>query len=272
MPKKRYHIFLVLFLATAFKLYAQEEAYVVEDQNISSEEFIPEYDTTDRLIDEAVQEKNKKKQQYLSADSTSKTSVEYKAIDKEKWEKYHNERDYIEKEKKKEEAFEMPSFGFEGLGFIAQLIKLIVYAVVVLGLAFLIFKLFEARYKENKSINKDKGFKLEKLEEQIHEVDLEKLLAAYTRQQDFAMMIRIQYLIILKELSRRKIINWQKQKTNGAYLQELYGHNLFGLFQKVTRLYERIWFGEVSLDEQKYKEIVPNFEQMLAQTKKINIG
>lgn len=272
----RRYILLFGLLSTVFfgafsSLQAQDD-YYDEEEDVFYEEFVFQEDSTDRLIDEAVEEKKLQKQKYIIVDSVSKTDVSYKEIEKEKWDAYHNKRDYIEKEKEEPSDFNMPNMGFEGLGFMAQLIKMIVYAVVVLGLAFLIFKLFEAQYRQDRKISTNKEFFLEKLEEQIHDIDLYKLLDEYSQKKDYAMMIRIQYLIIIKEMSQRKIIDWQKQKTNGAYLQEVYGHTLFSPFQKVTRLYERVWFGEVSLDEQKYNEIVPQFRSTLEQTKKINIG
>lgn len=273
MRRNFFYIFSIFIAVSAFgtNLYAEED-YYNEDEDIIYEEFVFNEDSTDRLIDETVDEKRRQKQERLGTDTTIATDVNYKEIDKAKWEEYNGKRDYIEKEKEKKEASNMPKFGFEGLGFIAQLIKVIVYAVVILGLAFLIFKLFEAQFKADKAIVNDKKFHLEKLEEQIHEVDLNKLLEEYRNKKDFSMMIRIQYLMVIKALSERKIIDWQKQKTNGAYLQELYGHNLFLPFQKVTRLYERIWFGEVILDEPKYEEIAHRFEQILNQINKINIG
>lgn len=262
-------VVLLLFIAVP-NSYASKQNYEDFDlENIEVE------DTLAVKINKTLEAKQKKKQTRKNTKKQIETTVEYRAVDSLRWEKFNKKRDYLEKSKETVESkvspFDFPKFNLEGLEFIGLVIKYLVYALVFIGLAFLIFKLFEANFKADKIDAKRKAFFLEKLEENIHEVDLEKLLAEFTLQNKFSMMIRIQYLMIIKELSTRKIIDWKKQKTNGAYLQELYGHTLFTPFQKATRVYERIWFGEVQLDNAKYSENESNFKQLLAQIKSINI-
>ena len=215
---------------------------------------------------------NKGKKEYLTENTKKNTEVNYKPLNEKKWKKYNQKRDYLEKPKKEieeETLSKKPNIDFKGFDFIANVLKIFVYLIVVLGFAFLIFKLIEAQYKKDAIVKNEKAFFIENLEEHIHSVNLFKLLEEYTKNKDFTMMIRIQYLIIIKELSNKKLITWHIQKTNGNYLQELVGKSIFEPFKNVTQLFERIWFGEVEINGAIYNKIAPEFLQTLEKIKQL---
>ena len=263
----KYLLFFFFALWANGNALAQNDA---EDEEIIYEKWEQNPDSTDRKIQEEIDERQRKKQEYFKDDSVQKTEVNYKPLNESKWKKYNTDRDYLEKpkeEKKEKSNSKLPSFDLEGFGFMANLLKIFVYIIVVLGFAFFIFKLIEAQYKKDKIVKNEKLFFLDKLEEKIHSVDLDKLLEKYSKKKDFAMMIRIQYLIIIKELSNKKMIAWHIQKTNGNYLQEVFGKPIFEDFKNVTQLFERIWFGEVKIDEKIYNIVVTDFKEMLNKIK-----
>lgn len=210
-------------------------------------------------------------QNYKKNYSINETKIDYKPLNKQKWEKYKKNRDYQEKpvKQKEESNSKKPNFDIRGLSFLGSVFKMFLYFALVFGFAFIIFKLIEAKFKSDAEIKNEKAFFIEKLEEKIHFTDLDKLLQVYTQKQDFAMMIRIQYLIIIKELSAKNIIKWEVQKTNGNYLQEVFGTSIFESFKNVTQLYERIWFGEVKLNEAIYNKIAPDFLNTLEKIKQL---
>lgn len=267
----KYLFFICIVFSNTNSIFSQYEEEYDDDWAIEDYNSI---DSVYEKIQETIIEKRKQQQEHLNKDYTSKTSVEIKEFDKQKWGKYNKERDYKETIKEEKEEREHSDFKFpqlDGLGFVGILLKFFIYGILILGISFAIFKLFEAQYKKDLQINKEKKFFIEKLEEQIHHIDLYKLLEEYATQKNFKMMIRINYLIVIKELSNKNLIDWQKQKTNGNYLQEMFGHKFFTSFQKLTVLFERVWFGEVNVDEKIYTKIEPQFKQMIKDIKQENI-
>ncbi len=108
-----------------------------------------------------------------------------------------------------------------------------------------------------------KSFSIEKIENKIHETDLERYIREAVENKEYALAIRLYYLAIIKELSLSKLIKWKRDKTNRNYLNEIRTTGLFKAFRETTRIFERIWYGEGSLDEPEYLSIKPKFEQLI---------
>ena len=54
----------------------------------------------------------------------------------------------------------------------------------------------------------------EKIEENIHESDLDKFIKQAESEEKYNLAIRLYYLAIIKELSLGKLIKWKRNKTN----------------------------------------------------------
>ena len=67
------------------------------------------------------------------------------------------------------------------------------------------------------------------------------------------------------------MIQWEIQKTNGNYLQEMFEHHLFDNFKNLTLIFERVWFGEVEIDEKNYEKLEPLFDNMIQKIKGNNL-
>ena len=268
---------MLLTVCFAVNTYAQEEEEDVSEYVLDEEFEWQDYnyiDTTRDLIDSVLDFKKVQKEPYLKENiSIEEAEVEEKVFNQKLWEKYNKERDYLEEEQKEKEPndWQFPNFGFEGLGFAATLFKFLVYAIIVLSIGFVIFKLLEAQFKQDSLVRKENTFFIENLEEKIHEVNLYKLLEEYQQKQDYRMLIRIYYLIIIKELSIKKYINWEIQKTNGNYIQEMFNNKLFEEFKKLTLIFERVWFGEVEINQEIFKNLEPIFKKTIENIKQGNI-
>lgn len=90
-------------------------------------------------------------------------------------------------------------------------------------------------------------------EEHIENIDLDKLLKEALEQNNYRLAVRYHYLRVLKNLSIKNIIEWQYEKTNVDYQQEITDTKLKPLFQEVSYLYDYIWYGEQEIDETKFK-------------------
>lgn len=104
---------------------------------------------------------------------------------------------------------------------------------------------------------------IKKIEENIHETDLERVIRQALEGKDYALAIRLYYLAGLKELSLKKAIKWKRDKTNRAYLNEMRENPLFETFRRVTAIFERVWYGSTKLDEQDFQRLEPQFKQFI---------
>ena len=89
-------------------------------------------------------------------------------------------------------------------------------------------------------------------ETDIHETDLEALLKKAIEQEDFRQAIRYYFLIVLKELSNQKLIEYHKDKTNSEYLFELKKEPQKDQFSYLLYLYNYVWYGEFAINKSEF--------------------
>lgn len=102
--------------------------------------------------------------------------------------------------------------------------------------------------KKNKKID----INAEELHENIHEINFPESIAKFEREKDYRSAVRYQFLFILKKLSDRKQINWNPEKTNKDYAAELKDGLLKNEFARLSYIFDYVWYGEFSIDEQSY--------------------
>lgn len=96
-------------------------------------------------------------------------------------------------------------------------------------------------------------------EEHIEHIDLDILIKEALVAKNYRLAIRYHYLSVLKNLSLRNIIEWQFEKTNSDYQNEITIDQLKPLFQEVSYLYDYIWYGEQDIDENKFNAAETRF-------------
>ena len=99
-------------------------------------------------------------------------------------------------------------------------------------------------------------------EDHIETIDVNNLLCAAIESDDYRLAIRYQFLLTLQKLSKNDIIQWHFDKTNSDYLMEIIQPNIQQGFKKVTYLYDYIWYGEQTIDLNKYEKSVLDFESI----------
>ncbi|UWX59355.1 DUF4129 domain-containing protein [Chryseobacterium oranimense] len=130
------------------------------------------------------------------------------------------------------------------------------FAIILVG--FLIY--FIIKYLMGKEGNLFFGKKnrkveinAEELHENIHEINFPESISKFERQGDFRSAVRYQFLFILKKLSDKKQISWNPEKTNRDYLMELKAEHLKNEFSALSYIFDYVWYGEFSIDEQAYQ-------------------
>ncbi|TAH26025.1 MAG: hypothetical protein EAZ07_04850 [Cytophagales bacterium] len=175
---------------------------------------------------------------------------------------------YIEREQKNDQktstssGINLPNFSFEYL-------EDIIYIIVFLSILLLLIKIIVSSSRNKVNINqKAKNITskpIDKIEDKIHELDLEKLLEEALSANSFNMALRIHFLIIIKLLSEKGQIKWSKEKTNWEYFSEIRDPNLSSQFKKIILTFESIWYKEIVLSEPQYVGLVPDYLSLKTQ-------
>jgi hypothetical protein len=136
---------------------------------------------------------------------------------------------------------------------------LIILAVAIIS--FFVFKvmgikeggMFGRRSKENLnySISSD----------DIHGISFEEAIENAIASSNFRLAVRLLYLQSLKKLSDRGYIEWQLNKTNIDYLQETKEKAWHSLFSSLTYNFEYTWYGEATVNKEKFQVVQQQFHQ-----------
>ena len=138
----------------------------------------------------------------------------------------------------------------------------ILFGLLTVMLAFLIYQLFM------KTSFNNKGAKvIDHLEEvaptQIPKSELELLLEKALANDDFRGAIRLYFIFILKDLSEKEWIWWEKKKTNFSYLMEMRSRPQYDSFNEAVSIYELVWYGNYSVGKEDFNSLEPLFKNLL---------
>ena len=161
-------------------------------------------------------------------------------------------------------------FGEESAaGYLAVFLEILPYILLVIFL-YLVIRFF-IKVNTRAPIYNEKNPNLVVLSEEeriIKTEDIHQLIKDALEEKNYRLAIRYYYLFILKLLSEHELIDWQRQKTNDDYFSELAQSNLKNDFGKATWLYDYIWYGEFSIDQEHYAKA----EQVFVSLKNAIVG
>ncbi len=154
-------------------------------------------------------------------------------------------------------------FGINISPQVLQIIEYLIYFLLVILAIYLIVKVlinenFNSLFqKKAKTIND-----INLTEEHIEGIDINKLLTKAIESKDYRLAIRYQFLLTLQKLSKSDIIEWHFDKTNSDYLSEIEQPEIQKGFKQIAYLYDYIWYGEQTIDNNKYTKSVLDFESI----------
>lgn len=96
----------------------------------------------------------------------------------------------------------------------------------------------------------------------IRTEDIPKLIAEAEENKQYRLAIRYYYLLILKQLKDAKWIDYKIDKTNKQYKDELRKTQYETQFNRITNLYDFIWYGDFNLKENEYVDAKLSFEHI----------
>lgn len=138
------------------------------------------------------------------------------------------------------------------LGSVFEVVKYVIIALVI-GLIIYLFIKMNPGNTVLKEPEQGKVFLTED-EEIIKEKDIPELIKGALSREDYRLALRYSYLLVLRDLDQKDVIEFEAQKTNADYLSELKTGTLADNFKTITRLYDFTWYGGFSLSAQGYKE------------------
>lgn len=149
-------------------------------------------------------------------------------------------------------------FGVENAGgIILTFFKILPYVILALTLYF-IAKFFIKINANNltKGTIAKKG-KVKALDDAtlLQAEDLDILLNKAIEAGNYRLAIRFEYLKILKQLSHFNLIDWQVQKTNLDYYNEIKSTQLKPVFKESSLLYDYVWYGNFDIDKNHYSKL-----------------
>lgn len=176
----------------------------------------------------------------------------------------YGQQDYHPKNKKEEREYRRKrrnnSSSYNGGG--SSFLTYFLFGLLILLIAFLIFQLFM------KSSAGGDGKKIEVQYEdleptQIPKSELELLLEKAIAKNDFRGAIRIYFIFIIKDLSEKEWIRWEKKKTNFSYLIEMRGKPQYESFNDAVSIYELAWYGNYRVNKEDFHALEPRFKNLL---------
>lgn len=138
--------------------------------------------------------------------------------------------------------------------------KPLFYLIIIATIIFVILKLFgvEIRNLFSKTpATVEIPFDI--INENIHELNLDQLIAQATELKNFRLAVRYLYLKVLKQLSDSELIVWKTGKTNRMYVVELNKNQLHQPFEYLTTQFEYVWYGEFEMNDKTYENVRSKF-------------
>ncbi|QHT69880.1 DUF4129 domain-containing protein [Rhodocytophaga rosea] len=214
---------------------------------------------------------------YHSLQEPASEQIQLRTFQKEKLQKYLNDEDFkYDREFKPEAPNLWQRFKIWLLTKILQALsneqtfnfwKWAIYILCGLVILYVILKLTKTNVRGLFFGQAQSGkMAFSETQENIHELNFEKLIAEAIAAQQYGKAIRLFYLKILKELTDRKLIDWRINKTNYDYVRELGAKDLAPSFRNLTFLFEYIYYGDFPITQTDFEQAqsaFKNFEEQL---------
>ncbi|WP_082422546.1 DUF4129 domain-containing protein [Aquimarina longa] len=149
-------------------------------------------------------------------------------------------------------------------GFWVVVLRILPYLLII-GLLFLLGWLFMKVSPSELLMEKHTVPQVQFTEDEhiIKHQDIQELIDKALLNKNYRLAIRYSYLFALKKLSNAALIDWEAQKTNADYSNELADQTIKDKFQSITKLYDFIWYGNFEVDEEAYKKAEKDFTAII---------
>ncbi|SNR15959.1 hypothetical protein [Tenacibaculum jejuense] len=102
-------------------------------------------------------------------------------------------------------------------------------------------------------------------ESYLENENYEKLIVLAKQKGDYRNATRYYYLLLLKQMSNKGLITFDKDKTNTEYIFDLQKKELRKPFSYLLYIYDYVWYGEFDVNQTNFSVIESNYESFLKQ-------
>ena len=139
---------------------------------------------------------------------------------------------------------------FKSNAFLYFLYKAMPYIIIGGVVVFLIWLFYRLNPGSGLLYSKDEAQVFFTEEEKIiKSEDIQVLIDDALANKNYRLAVRYYFLLILKSLSEKEIINYQFDKTNSDYIREIKQEHLSLQFKKSAFIYEYVWYGNFEVSE-----------------------
>jgi len=103
-------------------------------------------------------------------------------------------------------------------------------------------------------------FRYNALDDNIHEMDFDKLIDEAMSKKDYRLGVRLVFLYALKMLSDKDHIHWDQGKTNHDYMEELKMAELKPGFNDLNYYFEYAWYGNFQINAEMFNHVQDIFK------------
>ena len=152
--------------------------------------------------------------------------------------------------------------GSEATGILGFLVSALPYLIILAVVGLLVW-LFMRIDLAGSPLKKDSLNKVILSDEQeiIETQNIQELIDAALKAQNYRLAVRFYYLLLLQKLAQKDIIDWQVQKTNADYVYEIKNEVLRTDFTRLTRIYDFIWYGNFEVSQNAFSKAEQEFKK-----------
>lgn len=206
----------------------------------------------------------------LQSPAAQSPVVEWRRVPAAQWEKagggldYSKDRAEIEQKPREDRMPDLnPGLNWRLPPIVGKILQLLAIGLGLVVIAFGVYRLLQQ--PANNRIAGQAMRTLEHVEQNLPETDIEVFLREAIENGHFTLAIRLYFLLVIQRLSARGWVAWTRDKTNRDYLSEMRGKPVFPTFREATLQYERIWYGNQTLDKEAFEPVEQQFRKLLAQ-------
>lgn len=144
-----------------------------------------------------------------------------------------------------------------------QLAEIVIYGILVGFALYILVKFLMGNQAASFFSRKSKSVApINIQEDHIQNIDLDAYITKALQEENYRLAIRYMYLKSLKLLSQNNLIEWNHEKTNSDYYNEIENGELKSSFNKISYWYDHIWYGEFTLDKSGFENAEKDFNQL----------
>jgi len=151
--------------------------------------------------------------------------------------------------------------GIARINYSGNFFRYLIISVFIVFIVFVVIKFTGVDFKLFMGKSKAVVIPYAESTDNIHDIDFNTEIDQAIQSANYRLAVRLMYLLSLKKLNSRNLINWQPEKTNQTYIREIADPQQREQFSSLTTQFEYIWYGEFFIDQENFKQLRNSYDQ-----------